>query len=141
MKMKTCGSEESCDIVLASTVISPLHARIELSDDGLVSVLDDDSKEGTFLNRNGDWIRVRKVTLCIGDRIRFGDVEVSLDRLVAVFGNDSNARLEARHFALRQLSNNTKAFVKHHEHGPALQKPRRNPTTGKIEEDSPKRTI
>lgn len=136
-KIKTCGSEESCDIVLDTLGKPSIDAQIELSDDGFVSVLDAGSKAGTFLNRNGDWIRVRKVTLCIGDRIRFGDIEVSLDRLVTVFGNDSNARLEARHFALRRLSSNTKPFGRHHEHGPALKNPRRNPATGKIEEDSP----
>ncbi|MCP4048721.1 MAG: FHA domain-containing protein [Gammaproteobacteria bacterium] len=137
MQTKTCGRESSCDIVLENTGISPLHARIELADSGLVSVVDDESGNGTFLNRNDVWIRVRKVILCIGDRIRFGDVEVPIDRLLSVFGSESNARLEARHFAPRQVSSGATTFVKHHDHGPVLQKPRRNPKTGKIEEDHP----
>jgi len=137
MQKMTCGRESSCDIVLDNPGISPLHALIELADDGLVRVVDVESDNGTFLNRNDIWIRIRKVILCIGDRIRFGDIEVSIDRLVSVFGNESNARLEARHFAPAQVNSDTKAFVKHHDHGPALQKPRRNPKTGKIEEDRP----
>jgi len=137
MQKMTCGRESSCDIVLDNPGISPLHALIELADDGLVRVVDVESDNGTFLNRNDIWIRIRKVILCIGDRIRFGDIEVSIDRLVSVFGNESNARLEARHFAPGQVSSGTKAFAKHHDHGPALQKPRRNPKTGKIEEDRP----
>ncbi|MCP4045219.1 MAG: FHA domain-containing protein, partial [Gammaproteobacteria bacterium] len=40
MQTKTCGCESSCDIVLENTGISPLHARIELADSGLVSVVD-----------------------------------------------------------------------------------------------------
>ena len=137
MQTKTCGRESSCDIFLDNPGISPLHARIELAVDGLVCVVDIESDNGTFLNRNDVWIRVRKVTLCIGDRIRFGDIEVPSDQLVSVFGNESNARLEARHFAPRHVSSGTKLFVKHHDHGPVLQKPRRNPKTGKIEEDRP----
>ena len=137
MQTKTFGCESSCDIVLENPDISPLHARIELADDGLVCVVDVESDKGTFLNRNDVWIRVMKVTLCIGDRIRFGDIEVPIDRLVSVFGSESNAKLEARHFAPRQVRSGTKSFVRHHDHGPVLQKPRRNPKTGKIEEDHP----
>ena len=137
MQTKTCGSESPCDIVLEHPGISPLHARIELADDGLVCVVDDESDNGTFLNRNDVWIRVMKVTLCIGDRIRFGDIEVPIEQLVSVFSGESNARLEARHFAPRQVSSGAARFVKHHDHGPVLQKPRRNPKTGKIEEDHP----
>jgi pSer/pThr/pTyr-binding forkhead associated (FHA) protein len=137
MQTKTCGRESSCDFVLENPGISPLHARIELADDGLVCVVDEESDNGSFLNRNDIWIRVMKVTLCIGDRIRFGETEVPIDRLVSVFGNESNARLEARHFAPGQVSSGTRSFVRHHDHGPVLQKPRRNPKTGKIEEDQP----
>ena len=137
MKSKTAGREPSCDLVCEHATVSRFHARIELADDGLVCVVDVESDNGTFLNRNDVWIRVRKVTLCIGDRIRFGDIEVPIDRLVSVFGSESNARLEAKHFAPRHVSTSTKLFVKHHDHGPVLQKPRRNPKTGKIEEDRP----
>lgn len=137
MQIKTCGRESDCDIVLESQGVAPLHARLELADDGLVRVVDGGSERGTCLNRNDVWIRVIKITLCIGDRIRFGDVEVSIDRLVSAFGDDSNARLEAKHFAPGHVRGGTKLFVKHHDHGPVMQKPRRNPKTGKIEEERP----
>lgn len=139
MKTKTCGRETSCALVLDHSTVSRLHARIELADDGLVCVQDADSQNGTFLMRNDQWIRVRKATLCIGDCVRFGDIEVSLDRLIAVFGPRSNARLEARHFPLRHGKKTSKAFKGKSDHGPALHKPRRNPSTGKIEEDRPSR--
>jgi pSer/pThr/pTyr-binding forkhead associated (FHA) protein len=139
MKIKTCGRETSCALVLEDSTVSRLHARIELADDGLVCVHDNESQNGTFLKRNDHWIRIRKAMLCIGDSIRFGDIEVSLDRLIAVFGQRSNARLEARHFPLRHGNKTARAVTGKPDHGPVLHKPRRNPSTGKIEEDSPSR--
>jgi len=136
IKSKTIGRESSCDLTFEHPAVSRLHARIELLDDGLVCVHDTGSQNGTFLNRNETWIRVRKVTLCIGDRIRFGEHEVPLDRLTAAFGDRSNARLEPKHFPLRQGNQAARAFGGMSDTGPQMQKPRRNPVTGKIEEDS-----
>jgi pSer/pThr/pTyr-binding forkhead associated (FHA) protein len=111
-----------------------LHARIELADDGLVSIIDAGSSNGTFVNRNDCWIRVRKVHLCIGDRIRFGECDVPLERLTAVFGKRANIRLEAKRFPIRRGKTVSTPLEKQAEHGPARNKPRRNPATGKIEE-------
>ena len=135
MNIKTCGREPSCELALEHATVSRVHARIELADDGLVCVQDAESRNGTYLNRNDNWIRVRKVTLCIGDRIRFGNVEVPLERLTMVFGEHSGARLEARHFPPRQTANRGQSFAGQADQDAFLQKPRRNPSTGKIEED------
>jgi pSer/pThr/pTyr-binding forkhead associated (FHA) protein len=127
------GRDVACDLVLDYPTVSRVHARIGLGDEGQVSVLDNDSRNGTYLNRNENWIRVRKAILCVGDRIRFGEQEVSLDQLTAVFGNRANVRLGDRHFQLRHGTNAVKLFA---DDGPIMQKPKRNPETGKIEEDS-----
>jgi len=139
VKIKNCGREASCEFVLEHPTVSRLHARIELADNGLVFLQDTDSRNGTFLNRNDSWIRVKRVTLCIGDRIRFGDCEVPLEKLTAVFGNRSNARLEARHFPQRKgfIGSGLRADL--HDPGIQLQKPRRNPATGRIEDEHPTR--
>ncbi len=137
LKSKTVGREPSCTLVVEHPSVSRLHAHIQLADDGLVFVLDVDSRNGTFLNRNDSWIRVRRVTLCVGDRIRFGEVEVTLEHLTGVFGNLANTRLEARHFPLRDSNNHAKSSAQQVGHGALLQKPKRNPATGKIEEDQP----
>jgi len=108
---------------------------MELSDDGLVFLQDAGSRNGTFLNRNDTWIRVKRVTLCIGDRIRLGDCEVPLEKLTAVFGNRSNARLETRHFPLRKGFIGSGFRAELNDPGIQLQKPRRNPATGKIEDE------
>ena len=132
---KTIGRDPGCDLVLEHPAVSRNHARIELAGDGLVSLRDSGSSNGVFLNRNDTWIRVRKVTLCIGDRIRFGEYEVPLERLTAVFGNHSNARLEARHFPPVHGNKGARSFADLQDPGPTLRKPRRNPLTGNIEED------
>ena len=135
MKIKTCGRDSSCDLVLEHPTVSRVHARVELTEDGLVSLQDNDSRNGMYLNRNDTWIRARRITLCIGDRIRLGDIEVPLEQFTAVFGDRSRARLEARHFPLKRANNGTYLFASGQGQEPSLQKPRRNPVTGKIEEN------
>lgn len=137
LEIRTCGREPTCDLVLEHSTLSRLHAQIELAADGLVSVYDVGSSNGTFLNRNDQWIRVRRATLCIGDRIRFGDIEVPLESLTAVFGKHARTRLEARHFPPRRGKAVARPLTGQVDHGPALHKPRRNPATGKIEEIHP----
>lgn len=140
MEIRTCGREPSCDLVLEHSTLSRLHARFELADDGLVSIQDEGSSNGTFVNRNDSWIRIKRVTLCIGDRIRFGDIEVPLVSLTAVFGKGTMTRLEARRFPPRQGKAVAKPLAAQSDHGPMLHKPKRNPATGKIEEDRPVNT-
>jgi pSer/pThr/pTyr-binding forkhead associated (FHA) protein len=121
--------------VLDQPTVSRFHAQIELGEDGLVCIQDTDSKNGTFLNRNDCWIRVRRVTMCIGDRIRFGDCEVPLENLTAVFGNRSGARLGAKSFPLLSGKTGARLFADLSDRGSLLSRPRRNPATGKIEDD------
>jgi len=132
--IKTCGREPSCDLVLEDTTLSRLHARIELVTDGRVFINDADSSNGTFLNRNDSWIRIRRSMLCIGDRIRFGDIEVPLQRITGLFGKRAGIRLEAKRFPARHGKAKSRSSSQP-DHGASLHKPRRNPVTGKIEED------
>jgi pSer/pThr/pTyr-binding forkhead associated (FHA) protein len=137
--IKTCGRDPSCDLVLEHATLSRFHARLELADDGLVWVHDAGSSNGTFVNRNDQWQRIRKVTLCIGDRIRFGDVEVPLETLTAMFGARAKTRLEARRFPVRHGKTAARPSAAQADYGPVLNKPRRNPVTGKIEEERSKK--
>lgn len=135
MKSKTIGREPSNDLALEHPSVSRFHALIERVEDGLLYLQDQRSQNGTFLNRNDSWIRIRKVRLCIGDRIRFGAYVVPLEDLTAIFGKRCNVRLEARHFPLRQGYKSAGANADVSDPGPLLLKPRRNPDTGMIEED------
>ncbi len=133
MKTKTCGRDKQCDLVLDHPAVSRLHATIELAGDGRVWVADNDSRNGTFLQRNGAWIRIARVSLCVGDRIRLGDCEVPLERLTGVFGKHAGARLGEKRYLLRSGA----AARDFANPGFSLSKPRRNPITGKIEEHQP----
>ena len=127
----TIGRNASCDLVLDSASVSRVHAHLELASSGQLCVLDDDSRNGSFLKRNDAWIKFKKVTLCIGDRIRFGDLEMALEQLTALFPNPGSVRLEPRHFPLRD----GETFKTPADNGLPLMKPRRNPETGLIEEN------
>lgn len=70
------GRSSEVDLVLAEDLVSRRHARIAV-EDGLVSLQDLGSTNGTFLNGQ----RVKKARLAEGDRVLIGS---SLLRLVAV---------------------------------------------------------
>jgi len=115
--------------------VSRFHARLELAANGGLTLVDKGSMNGSYLQRNDAWIRFRQITLCVGDRIRFGECDVPLEELSAVFGKQVGVRLGAKYFSLRQDFKGKAIPGERDENGPSLQKPRRNPLTGKIEED------
>jgi pSer/pThr/pTyr-binding forkhead associated (FHA) protein len=133
--VKTIGRAADCDLVLEHESVSRRHAGIEVTAEGYLAVQDLHSSNGTFLHRNGRWIRSRKVILGTQDRIRFGDHEVSLDRLVSLFGAQSRVRLREGY------SVRGKPLLFDHFPGDlpkpkiVLENPRRNPLTGDIEEN------
>ena len=85
------GRDEACNFVIASDTVSRFHAQVESLDSGQVFIQDQRSRNGTFLNRTGEWIQVDRVTLCVGDRIRFGEHEVTLQQLTSAL--PGNTRL------------------------------------------------
>jgi pSer/pThr/pTyr-binding forkhead associated (FHA) protein len=132
---KTIGRAGGCNLVAEHESVSRLHANIEVTEEGYLAVQDALSRNGTFLHRNGRWIRVRKVILGSQDRIRFGDHEVPLDHLIELFGSQSRVRLREG-FSVRgkpllfddMLADLPKPKI-------VLENPRRNPLTGDIEEN------
>lgn len=130
MPFKTIGQDDSCDLVLDDPSVDARHARAELARDGLLFVTDEGSQGGVFLHRNGGWIRVHRVSLGVGDRLRLGQQEIPLARLSALFGPASGARL-------RQRPAPPAGGVPSPAQAAAPQQPggvpRRNPDTGNIE--------
>ena len=132
---KTIGRASECNLVVEHESVSRVHASIEVTGEGYLAVQDTRSSNGTFLHRNGRWIRTRKVILGSQDRIRFGDHEVPLDRLIELFGNQSRVRLREG-YSVRgkpllfddMLADLPKPKI-------VLENPRRNPITGDIEEN------
>ncbi len=132
MTTKSLGSWDRCDLVVQGDKVAHIHAQMHLASDGYLTLLDAGSEHGTFLQRNEQWIRVMKVELGSRDGIRLGDTEIALARLLELFGE--NVRLRDHHFlripahlAERLEAAGTRVL---------LERPKRNPATGIIEEDA-----
>jgi len=135
--MKSIGRNSDCDLVLNHASVSRKHASIDVTKEGYLAVEDNHSHNGTFLHRNGRWIRSRKVILGTSDRIRFGENEVPLERLVELFGHQARVRLREGY----SVRGKPLLFDDFPGELPKpkiiLENPRRNPLTGKIEENDP----
>ncbi|MBT8039742.1 MAG: FHA domain-containing protein [Xanthomonadales bacterium] len=131
---KRIGRATGCELRLEHDSVSRLHASVEVTEEGYLAVFDNDSSNGSFLHRNGRWVRVKRVVLGTQDRIRFGEEEVVLDRLVDLFDQRSRVRLREG-YDVRGKPLVFESFT-----GEAarprvvLENPRRNPLTGDIEE-------
>jgi pSer/pThr/pTyr-binding forkhead associated (FHA) protein len=131
---KRIGRAPGCELRLEHDSVSRLHASVEVTEEGYLAVFDNDSSNGSFLHRNGRWVRVKRVVLGTQDRIRFGEEEVVLDRLVDLFDQRSRVRLREG-YDVRGKPLVFESFT-----GEAarprvvLENPRRNPLTGDIEE-------
>ena len=135
MKTKTIGRGNECDIVLDHASVSRNHASIHVTEEGYLAVHDSNSGNGTFLHRNGRWIRIRKVGLGTQDRIRFGEKEVPLDRLIEAFGDQVRVRLRDGWSVRGKPLLFDQTFAGLPRQKTILENPRRNPITGKIEEN------
>jgi len=135
MKTKTLGRNADCNIILNHQSVSRVHAQIQLTEEGYLAVQDQNSGNGTFLHRNGSWIRIKKVVLGTQDRIRFGEKELELEKLVQVFGDHHRVRLREGY----SVRGKPLVFDQHMLDLPQaktiLENPRRNPITGNIEEN------
>ena len=135
MKTKTLGRNADCNIILNHQSVSRVHAQIQLTEEGYLAVQDLNSGNGTFLHRNGSWIRIKKVVLGTQDRIRFGEKELELEKLVQVFGDHHRVRLREGY----SVRGKPLVFDQHMLDLPKaktiLENPRRNPITGNIEEN------
>lgn len=127
---KIIGRAVSCDLILEDATVSRWHAQLELAEDGYLWLCDNHSSNGTFLGRQGQWVRVERATLCEEDRVRFGDREVPVEGLLALFEPPAGARLRNRQAMFLQSSGSPAGSQG------GLNKPRRNPVTGVIEEDT-----
>jgi pSer/pThr/pTyr-binding forkhead associated (FHA) protein len=114
----TIGRSAQCDIVLENESVSRFHARIEQTADDQPMVVDDNSHNGTWLYRDGGWIRIHTAWLDKQDRIRFGEVELDRNMILG---------------KLRKAS--PRQDKKHQTDEPVIVRPKRNPSTGDIEEN------
>ncbi|KAA9132590.1 hypothetical protein F3N42_05055 [Marinihelvus fidelis] len=92
MKTLSLGRDADCDLTLEADGVAPVHARARLDVDGYIWV---DATEPGFpvrLRRNGQWLRVRRTTLCAGDELRLGDAPLDLPTLTTALGPTARLR-------------------------------------------------
>jgi len=131
------GRSVDSDLVLEHPSVSRQHARVERAEDGRLFVQDKHSRNGTFLFRSEQWIRVQRVSLCREDILRLGDQEVRPGQLASLYGAENRVWLPAvpqPSFAAGDERNET---GKPGDGRTKIRKPRRNPVTGQIEENLP----
>ena len=131
---KTIGRNPGCDLLLDDPSVSRLHAVAQVTPEGYLAIRDRDSSNGTWLHRNGRWVRARRIVLGTRDRVRFGDAEVPLEQVVGLFGQHGRVRLHdayavrGRPLIMEGDAPRSRAV---------FENPRRNPLTGDIEDVRP----
>ena len=73
--VKTIGRAQGADMIVDAALVSRVHCRLEAGRDG-IDVVDLSSTNGTFVNDK----RIERAAVSIGDRIRIGRVELSIER-------------------------------------------------------------
>ena len=76
--VKTVGRAPRADFVVDVALVSRVHCRLTAGDERL-EVVDLSSTNGTFVNGN----RVERAMLAIGDRLRVGRLELTVQREAA----------------------------------------------------------
>ena len=74
--MRTIGRTSGANFVVDAPLISRVHCRLTVTEDGGIDVTDLDSTNGTWINGS----RIRTGPLCEGNILRVGRVEFVLER-------------------------------------------------------------
>jgi len=130
----TIGSNATCDLQLDGESVSGLHAQARLDPGRFLWVRDESSAKGMHLKRHGNWVRARLVAVCAGDQLRFGDVEVSIDQITALFGAHADVRLAPTPAPSLFDARTGRYTLRNRDDEPTLSNPRRNPGTGTVED-------
>ena len=75
--IKTVGRAPRADFIVDAALVSRFHCRLEAGSDTL-DVIDLKSTNGTYVNDK----RIERARLAIGDRLRVGRVELTIERAV-----------------------------------------------------------
>lgn len=130
----TIGKNATCDLQLDHPSVSGLHAQARLDPGLFMWVRDENSAGGMHLYRNENWVQARLVSLCVGDRLRFGDVEIKIEQLTSLFGPEVDVRLAPAPEPSFFDSRLGRYTLRDMDQKPTLLNPRRNTETGEMEE-------
>ena len=133
----TIGSNATCDLVLGDDpTVAGLHAQARLDTGRFLWIRDENSRHGTHLHRNDNWVQVRLVAVCEDDVLRFGNTEVSTQQLVDLFGPVADPRLAPAPRGNILDRRTGRYTLENKDDEPTLSNLKRNPGTGEIEDKS-----
>lgn len=81
MKLIRIGRGEGNDVRIADQSVSRRHAELIIARGGRLYLTDCASSGGTFVSRNGDWVRIRQDYVEANERVRFGAHEIAVRTL------------------------------------------------------------
>ena len=87
----TIGRDPSASVVLPHDTVSRVHAELIPVVDGQVYVTDCASTGGTFIDEGGRWQKITQAFVDAGGRVRFGELEVGVEQLLADIARLSTA--------------------------------------------------
>lgn len=122
------GRGGECDLRLADETVSRRHASLSLRADGRLRLSDLDSANGTWVLEEDGWRRLSEETLDPDREVRFGQHRARLRELLAPF--------PAFVLALEEEGSAGTLRLDDSPDDERLERPRRNPHTGEIEEQS-----
>lgn len=129
----TIGKNATCDVQLDDPTVSGLHAQARLDSGRFLWVRDESSARGMYLKRHDHWVRVRLVSLCVGDLLRFGDVEVTIDQISSLYDDNVDVRLAPTPAPSIFDARTGRYTLRNKDNEPTLNTLTRNTQTGKVE--------
>ena len=79
----TVGRDPSASVVLPHDTVSRVHAELIPVSGGHVYVTDCASTGGTFIDEGGRWQKITQAFVNAGGKLRFGELEVGVEQLLA----------------------------------------------------------
>lgn len=125
----TLGRGAGSELRFDDDTVSRRHARLAVDPDGRWTLEDLDSSNGTWRQEDGRWLRVTRVQVALDDPLRLGERETSLRALLERFSDvivlaDLDLPAGVGEWRITAFEPGE----------PALERPRRNPRTGEIED-------
>ena len=90
----TIGRDPSASVVLPHDTVSRIHAELIPITGGRVYVTDCVSTGGTFIDEGGRWQKITQAFVNAGGKVRFGELEVGIEQLLADIARLSAGRGE-----------------------------------------------
>lgn len=131
-RLLTIGRSRKADIRLQDQSVSRLHAEFIVAARGILHVADRSSANGTWIEADGAWNRIRQRTVLPSDRLRFGRAELTaaelLSRIPELPGDRVGERRSSRNAAVRPPG----STIGPPEDDLPRGRVRRNPLTGEV---------